>query len=212
MKERPIIFSGEMVRAILEGRKTVTRRVIKPQPPEGYEWSEEDRLFVDVCGSRLGLLRHCQYERGMALWVRETWRALDDYNGVGNTSTSAEIEYRADSAREWRDIPGEKQEEWFYKLTPWVNGRNRFWRPSIFMPRWASRITLEIADVKIERIQDISEEDAKAEGIAVWPRTYITKGRWLSGPVAGFAQLWNSLNEKRGFGWDANPWVWVVAF
>jgi hypothetical protein len=86
---------------------------------------------------------------------------------------------------------------------------NEKWRPSIHMPRWASRITLEVTDVRVERVQEISEEDAKTEGV-----TPSIVGEWWDHLKyrAGFQTLWNSINEKRGFGWDENPWVWVVEF
>lgn len=139
MKERPILFSGAMVRAILENRKSQTRRRVKPQPKP---WALNDAFLEWGDGSPLTLsqLAECgPYGPGMRLWVRETWAPWE-----GNGSATAWAVYRADAP----DIP------W----TP------RRWTPSIFMPRRASRITLEVTDVRVQHVQEISEEDARAEG------------------------------------------------
>jgi len=173
--ERQIIFSGEMVRAILEGRKTQTRRVIKPQPI--------DKLWMAVCPYG---------ERGWRLWVRESWRPADLGRVPGERQP---IQYRADEATLERH----------YHVAPaaYFPGEAK-WRPSIHMPRWASRITLEVVAVRVERVQDIREDDAFAEGIC--------GGDWLGDPVGEFAKLWDTLNQSRGFGWSVNPWVWVIEF
>jgi len=204
MKERPILFKTEMVRAILDGRKTQTRRVIKPQPPCGlgkldvsepiWTYTESDREW------------RCPYGQiGDRSWVREAW-------GVGSF-------YDKFAPREIPELG-----------TPFYRADNnprsevvKKWRPSIFMPRWASRITLEITDVRIERVQDISEADAKAEGIfqsgahgAYAPRYYEAwiGDRCISNEsgVYVFRCLWDSINAKRGYSWDSNPFVWVVTF
>ena len=187
MKERPIIFSTDMVKAILEGRKTQTRRVIKPQP---------DRVINGVPFEYLGHKYHdasdrairCPYGQvGDRLWVRETWatqKSIDRFSPsyIGNAAT-VPLWYKADA----------------------VNGRSFIglgkWRPSIFMPRWASRITLEITEVRVERLQEITFEDFKKEGIEM-------DGSW----DGSFARLWDSLNAKRGYSWESNPWVWVISF
>ena len=202
MAEKPILFSGEMVRAILEGRKTQTRRVIKPQPvvPKwtGIDWAE--------VGADNTIHRRikCPYGRpGDLLWVRETWSGSTESGYVYKPSEGQRIWYRADNNR-----------------PTWADGR---WRPSIFMPRWASRITLRVTDVHVERVQDISEADAIAEGIE---RAETARGETLNwdydiedfpdprlfDPVDSFQTLWDLINAKRGFGWDVNPWVWAVTF
>jgi hypothetical protein len=193
MSEKPVLFNGEMVRAILDGRKTQTRRVIKPQPENRYiggaTWKDMDKLFEQL------IERDCPYgEPGDNLWVRETWATPGNYDDIkpsllpNSGITKSDIAYRAT----------EEYGETYYK-----------WRPSIFMCRWMSRINLQVKDVRVERVQDISEADVLAEGCALqswgsdkpWPRT------------AGFAELWDSINEKRGgYGWATNPWVWVVEF
>jgi len=183
IKERPIIFSGEMVRAILEGRKSMTRRVIKPQPTTdlksgavGY-WSCAPDVKEFLCPYR---------KPGDILWVRETWRQGDGFYGIGQS-----VFYRAD-------------EEW---------NTGASWKPSIHMPRRASRITLEIINIEVERLQEISEEDAQAEGMInskgfnALPSYYSEAHYTLK-----FKKLWDSINAKRGFGWDVNPWVWMIEF
>lgn len=206
VREKPILFSGEMVRAILEGRKTQTRRAMKPQPPEWAgkldsvvdPWAEfhgahpKGTCFHDECAHIEGQSKisyACPYGvPGDRLWVRETWRVPGDC-GIEKVSTSTcrgpkDVEFRADFSGDYLEV--------------------REWRPSIFMPRWASRITLEITEVRVQRVQEISHEDAIAEGCYEVPGK--TWGR------LGFQQLWESINLKRGFGWDSNPFVWCVSF
>ena len=197
IKERPIIFSGDMVRAILAGRKTMTRRVVKiathPQAErvqhfEGLHW---DWLRYD--GLRLSTFKCPFGKTGDRLWVRETFR-LSDPNDCACYEPcrcrSGQPMYRADG--HYHDME--------YK-----------WKPSIYMPRWSSRITLEVTGVRVERLQDISEEDAQAEGapleLGVLERTILgAKARYRS----GFVRLWESINGPGS--WDANPWVWCVSF
>ncbi len=192
MKEHPIIFSTEMVKAILDGRKTQTRRVIKSQPPR--HWDAVKPIGWTWCFYKLddpdfhGYVKRPYGQVGDWLWVRETHTYICNPD---SESDDGVVLYKASANEVQRGI---------YK-----------WRPSIFMPRWASRITLEIVNIRIERLQEISEEDAKAEGIAVG-RT----GRYLPGncdyATWAFHILWDSINAKRGYGWDSNPWVWVIEF
>lgn len=191
IKERPILFSGEMVRAVLQGRKTQTRRVVT----QAFSWIDHrGRPVIDSGGYGVDLLR-CPYgEPGERLWVRESWatrKGVDHYKpsrlwpGVG-------VHYLAGGT----NILGHR----------FLVDRGKG-RPSIFMPRWASRILLEVKSVRVERVQDISEEDAWAEGVvARGTSRYDGEGRAL------FRGLWDSINKARGYGWDANPWVWVVEF
>jgi hypothetical protein len=215
-----------MVRAILAGRKTQTRRVIA--------WPG---WVVDTDRAALVLQTHpalasfadgrpmkvfsCPYGgRGDRLWVKETWgyRGSAHHYPGGNKPrppNEVTIHYRADDTR--RNIerpidapdpvlgcgqrgPGVTEEEWGRVL----NKAWAAWRPSIYMPRWASRITLELTEVRVQRVQEISNEDAVAEGFPqVDGRTW---GR------LGFSQTWDSLNAKRGYGWDVNAWVWALTF
>lgn len=257
MKEHPIIFSGPMVRAILEGRKTMTRRVVKNMPsitlpgvnrirlelhpfsktalagtpgeaiggPDRLAWIAYDWVENAIGVEEAAWLR-CPYgQPGDRLWVRETWwmhdspRAFDlyDCNATMPNGEKRLIGYDAtmgaDSLESARAYGARK-------------------RPSIHMPRWASRILLEVTAVRVERVQDISKEDAKREGLRALTKDgllfkYGIPDRdgfpgtddygwpwadWKTDPRVAFRSLWDSINAKRGYGWDANPWVWVVEF
>lgn len=197
MKERPILFSAPMIRALLDGRKTMTRRVVKPQPDEMFNPSSQVALESWTIG--------CPYGRpGDRLWVRETWFPCPVGKFCPNPTP----------------IPKSLPEGWtvlFAADGDSVSSPLR-WKPSIFMPRWASRITLELTSVRVERVQDISEDDAKAEGVIEQFRTVVLRPD--GGPDyhipnsyrGGFANLWDSLNAKRGFRWETNPWVWAISF
>lgn len=188
MKERPIIFSAPMVRAILDGQKTQTRRIIKPQP-------EYRHGVLFTLGSSTGyspdlMAGACPYGRtGDRLWVREAFAYVIYGDGMRF------IEYRAD--RSLSDFDGYDHP---------VGGR---WRPSIHMPRWASRITLEITDVRVERLQDISGMDAKREGVSV-PAHLPHDGVDLDYARREYRRLWQSINGPGS--WETNPWVWVIEF
>lgn len=241
MRERPILFSGPMVRAILDGRKTQTRRAVKPQwSADVDEVSERpalDRVLKCMVSGHSGEwgddhgldeVRRCPYgQPGDRLWVRETFayvRHSQNYESGGDdcffewdteiygpkiaehlngnprySSFSAALCYAADGEDE---NPAE--------LYPSTNLDGKVvrpaeirWQPSIFMPRWASRITLEITAVRVERLQEISETDAVAEGV-------LGRGGDKSRARTEFMMLWRSINGPRS--WDANPWVWVVEF
>lgn len=203
MKERPILFSGEMVRAILDGRKTMTRRVIKPQPL----WVGDPNVAFKTHSANPKGIINCHYgQPGDLLWVRETWASLDGVDHLSpkdiellcrdagyKTGPCGDLWYQADNSyRQWGD---DKQ----------TKGK---WRPSIHMPRWASRINLGITDVRVERLQDITDDDVFAEGIEPFSNRFYN----LHTDRDVFAKLWDSINLKRGYGWDSNPWVWVVEF
>lgn len=195
VKERPILFSGPMVRAILDGRKTQTRRVVKGLPfdmdsvgciPESgglfHFWHFATDTHIDKRCPYGGI--HYPWDR---LWVREAFHYVRD------SESKALIEY---GYRATGDYPG------------------AVWAPSIHMPRAASRITLEITNVRVERLGDISEEDAKAEGVEpsrnIWdPANPDT--RPFDSYRMGFADLWDKINGKN-CPWDSNPWVWVITF
>lgn len=196
MKERPILFSGPMVRAILDGRKTMTRRVMKPQPQVYYSPTEPEvqRMKWRGVKYRPASCAPCPYgQPGDRLWVRETW-------GLVETPLIGAI-YKTD----WvQDDSGERDGWW---RGDHFHEGDIEWKPSIHMPRWASRITLEITDVRVERLKDITVEDAQAEGVT--PLGVEGDGRrWR----AAFREPWDSINARRGYGWTANPWVWVISF
>ncbi|MEN6532201.1 MAG: hypothetical protein ABFD89_00965 [Bryobacteraceae bacterium] len=251
MKERPIIFSGPMVRGILEDRKGQTRRVVKPQPKvELFPFKGPDNkpngdfAFVDYPRVISRHLR-CPYGvPGDRIYVKEaTWIWCE--KRPSGTSASGRKKYRyvpvgrsviycADQAKPVGRIDEEPTHAWRYKVAR-------------FMPRWASRITLEITDVRVQRVQDITEEDARAEGCnptvmaPYWQgferingvRVALSVGCGENGTAPQpdwmecaervpeqeitsardkFLVLWDSINAKRGFGWDTNPWVWAISF
>lgn len=213
-RERPILFSSEMVRAILAGHKTQTRRLVKPQPPEGFSpipmptggWRWQRARGHKIL--RVGDLFRSPYGvPGDRLWVRETWYC-DDYRAHGEALRDPalrsdfleEMHYRADhDCRAWEAGCPCRDE----------NGRGA-WRPSIHMPRWASRISLRITSVRVERLHEITDADAIAEGCPG-----IRGGRHPAGddgmePREEFEALWSRINGTAS--WNANPWVWVVGF
>lgn len=192
MAEHPILFSGPMIRAILEGRKTQTRRVIKPQPiaiVDGVPRMNHKSKTVPGYSIPVHEDIKCPYGTiGDRLWVRENWwkipmASLDDMrNGA---DTWPRVSYPATD-----DEP--QYIEWGWKK-----------KPSIHMPRWASRITLEITDIRVQKLQEITEEDIKAEGFH-----NLTDIGWRY----CFGSGWNHINEKRGYSWQSNPWVWAISF
>ena len=253
MKDRPILFNGEMVRAILDGRKMQTRRVIRspgnskhidrllgewglsapPYQYDGSAWMPGEQLPWNWTGSKPPKIGdwiwelqcdvddhettpiRCPYGAPRDhLWVRETWSYITlsegEYTGApdqrrrSKDNVPVAMLYRADAERDgWeREAP---------------------WSPSIFMPRWASRITLEVTDVRVERVQEIAPADCEAEGITCETKATPANGlpyyecRNGDGLIYGdarsaFAGRWDSINAKRGYDWRTNPWVWVVTF
>lgn len=216
MAERPILFSTPMVKAILEGRKTQTRRVVTPRPDNGPEdWDNATELECGLywptvidkdgesqpadkqifgawnCGGDAWRFPYGQV--GDRLWVRETFYVQPD---IYTAHTPSPIHYKTDGHTECL-------EDYIIK-------------PSIFMPRWASRILLEITAIRVERVQDISGEDCEAEGI----QSDIDADDWDFATQAikemelqrAYARLWNSINAKRGYSWESNPWVWAIEF
>jgi len=205
MAERPILFSAPMVRAILSGAKTQTRRLVKPQPYFDnrsllwWEWSRSaGSASIDPVGQPSDeWLKHCPHGApGDVLWVKETHYIEPHPSDVGITremiphtwdravAAAGTVHYRADPLPEWK-----------------IDGRR--WRPSIHMPRWASRLSLRIKSVRVERLQEISEFDAVAEGVT----------DWITGPTSprsDYRALWESINGAGS--WDANPWVWAIEF
>ena len=236
MKDKPIIMSAESVRPIFEGRKTQTRRMVSNLDNFGLEFthvmnvSENDKvaplyefsafgMTSRQCykGAKLDVQIRSPYQIGQRLWVRETW-------GIG---------CRPHTYSGWVDGVEYKADELFIddKISLPLNViddrdlskyESDGWQSPIFMPRWASRLTLEVVGIRCERLQDITEKDAVAEGIT---ERYIAKGGAFTrvskilhehGEVGtlrnGYAVEWTNLNAKRGYPWDSNPWVWVISF
>jgi len=231
MKWRPILFSGEMVRAIFDGRKTETRRVLRL--PASVRILGQD-VPVDT-----------SFAETATLWrpstiMLGTWEAVRDgistyaqpcpYGAPGDGLWVREA-HHLNSARCWaaeKTInPTDPWEACYYRAG-W-DRRAPHWRPSIHMPKWACRLFLRVLEVRVERVQDITWEAALAEGVVAsdaWgavtgddlpqhpelpPNAAIDRG-WADYTRAAFRHLWDAINAKRGYGWDANPWVWVVRF
>ncbi|ENO80302.1 hypothetical protein [Thauera sp. 63] len=216
MKVRPILFSAPMVRAILAGTKTQTRRVVKPQPAVG-----QGIVNAAYCGYPNLWLRdgpcdktdpaqdwRCPYgQPGDRLWVREAWAETDREDGT------PVIAYRAGgNIAIGRDHP--KGNDYLINTIAWDDMPHvETWRPSIHMPRWASRILLEITAIRVERLNEISQSDARAEGA---PPSHLSIDRvsrefgFADFPRSWFGQLWEHINGPGS--WEANPWVWVVEF
>lgn len=199
MTDHPILFSGPMVRAILDGRKTMTRRVVRPQPTHEHTFWEAapgDWFGVDEETKTRGGARRCPYgQPGDRLVVRETWaRGFDDDSG----RCAESYLYRAD----YKDgVP----------LLD-IGGADSRWRPAIFMPRAASRIDLEVTAIRVERLQEISTGDVIAEGLAL-PEYLLTDRPVTVDLVPTFAAGWDHINGKRpGCAWFDDPWVWVIEF
>lgn len=193
MKERPIIFGADSVRAILAGRKSQTRRVIRPDWWRCWDPEDEhDQRLAAAC-SPYG-------HTGDRLWVRETWKPTHS-----RVCSDTYVRYAANDERRVVE----------HQLTGSMTDR---WRPPIFMPRWASRLMLRVDSVRVERLQEISEADAIAEGAAHawlpgWPIADFGRDAGTARPTAvwPFQELWDSINGKRA-PWASNPFVWVVTF
>ena len=229
MKERPILFNGEMIRAILDGRKTMTRRVVKNVCDIVQDWDKNDKsygpFFEDEYGDSHKTIELCPYGLpGDRLWVRETFgisyyfpeglthkpkislkKALtNDYKRYIKPERYGDLDYIKNQFLNWGI-------QMHFKAND-TNVGNIKWVPSIHMPRWASRITLEITDVRVERVQEITPKDALSEGT-----TYEQHYEGLGNPcdetriLNSFIELWDSA-AKPGYKWEDNPWVWVVEF
>lgn len=181
MKTHPILFSTPMVQAILDGRKTMTRRIIKPQQPSSFMYGEKKQNDCTWYVNFPSIIKpvKCPYGKpGDVLWVRETFApALGDYA------------YMADYAKVVLNLPENKG----------------LWKPSIHMPKAACRIFLKITDIKVERLQDITREECKKEGVLLG----IDNGKF-AGWHDIFRDLWENINGPDS--WQSNPWIWVIAF
>jgi len=200
VKEQPIIMSGAMVRALLDGSKTQTRRPLRKQPL--------DILPMNVPNEWIGLMSRnpnkgvvfkCKYGQvGQRLWVRETFYINEQLWVDDHFEPDGRTVYKAD-----KDNPD------IFKGA---------WKPSIHMPRWASRIDLEITEVRLAELNDMTEEDAKAEGIysnSIYGDTgfhWVSKDSGYETAIIAFERLWDSLYAQRGYGWETNCFVWVLTF
>lgn len=220
MKVRPILFSGHMVRAILEGRKTMTRRVVADHPEDALRLRLTDHAvpwlesYIDITDEWVPVVgRHgcetpvrCPYGVvGDRLWVRETaWYDREPLSSNNETRTRC---FFAGSLIVKRDDGYAGESPYTPTIETLSLNTSLVRRPSIYMPRWASRITLEITDVRVERLQEITEEDAIAEGVQFMPSMPAALTNRTS-----FGKGWDKLNAKRGYSWESNPWVWCLSF
>ena len=210
MKETGIIMSGDHPKLVLDGRKTQTRRVVnikginihdKKWVNAQYNPKYQSAIFND--GIRENWDAVCPYGQvGDRLWVRERYSIAEIRWRPDGKSGGATVLYKAGGTKSigWND----------WLMANWLKPDWDKKRPSIFMPRWASRITLEITEVRVERVQEITEADIKTDffiGEIINGQLIITPATRESSP-----QLWDTLNEKRGYGWEVNPWVWVISF
>lgn len=209
MTDHPILFNSEMIKAVLDGRKTMTRRVItvpwakgkRVAPYEPYYVETDGELsYMDEYGDYHPMIEKCPYGKaGDKLFVKETFQILNKpigrmYHGF----------YKAD--REVFDVELTEREHclWCDRKKPYMMTSGRFMYKSL------ARITLEITAIRVERVQDISIEDIRAEGLEI--TNYHGKERVHACYYSRWQTLWDSINKKRGYGWDKNPWVWVVEF
>lgn len=218
MKETPMLFNGDMVNALLDNRKTQTRRAVKSKRTSEGLLFDQNRVYRYLCsehiesleiqgyklienGDGFNVIPPCSYEIGDIIYVRETWAAgkcADSIKPSGLNQKTWLIDngglwYYADNTE-----PG----------TP-ISSKGKT-RVSIHMPKWASRIKLEITDIRVERLNDISEEDAKAEGVAQCARRVVGLKGGCDSYLCGFRQLWKSINGDKS--WDDNPWLWCISF
>lgn len=225
IRERPILFSAPMVRALLDGRKTQTRRIVKPQPPTEVRdagvicsattssnglWSWLDDTSLEWASIVGGYFR-CPYGvPGDQLWVRETCRAEELPSGLDG------VRYIADDAFRAIENSQKAADQWC-ELNAYSD-RTGATVPPIHMPRWASRILLEVTDVRVQRLQDISEADATAEGTPCYVCGGVLDGRreadchcfHRKATASDYRCLWEQINSADS--WDANPWVWAISF
>ena len=225
---KPIIMSTEDVRALLDGRKTMIRRVIKPRHGGDLEVHSDiagTPRLSERCGDRCrGLIP--PYEVGDALYVREAWRV-----GAWNDEGSICVDYKADgfARREWLKISDcDLYEELWQQSSDdareasasigedgnytWLPGQSPTrWRSPVTMPREAARLFLRVKDVRVERVQDITVDDAGREGFEGFHHKNPMLGN-LPEIVWNFKNEWDARNAKRGYGWDSNPWTWVIEF
>ena len=218
MATKPILFNTQMVRAILDGRKSCTRRIVKPQwkecPNCKYVQNEyiydnlAENVYCARCGYPLVPERRAPYQPGDILYVRETWERFECWNCEGDEKGNCPKEPK-------KSVLDKTCGCYMYRATDEISGDAK-WHPSIHMPKEAARIWLKVTNVRVERLQEITEDGAKAEG-----------ANWKNGQNVGweekmkrtaterFAEIWNSTIKKSDldrYGWAANPWVWAIEF
>lgn len=211
MSTKPILFNTQMVRAILDGRKSCTRRIVKPQweecPNCKYVHNEciydnlAENVYCARCGYPLVPERRAPYQPGDILYVRETWERFECWNCDGDERGNCPKEPK-------KSVLDKTCGCYMYRATDEISGDAK-WHPSIHMPKEAARIWLKVTNVRVERLQDISGEDLIKEGIDFFQSNYVRVA------FNEFKNIWNSTIKKSDidrYGWDASPWVWVIEF
>lgn len=231
IKERPILFSAPMINALLEGRKTQTRRAMKPQPVKDYSNAGKTfgrHTWNQKIISEIKLPKYPYGKVGDRLWVRETFASESNWNIECEADYPPPFNDGRPIKRETHPEYGSYWEQCHYRATDSepdlsyddMEDPSCRWKPSIHMPRWASRINLEITDIRVERVQDIKKSDIYAEGVIAknMPDEFSADsvlsvdGKVYLSWATAWINLWNSINEKRGFGWEKNPYVWCLTF
>ncbi len=218
MAVKGILFNTEMVRAILDGRKSCTRRIVKPQweecPNCKYVHNEyiydnlAENVYCARCGYPLVPERRAPYQLGDILYVRETWERFECWNCEGDERGNCPKEPK-------KSVLDKTCGCYMYRATDEISGDAK-WHPSIHMPKEAARIWLKVTDVRVERLQNITEDGAKAEG-ANWKngKNVGWEEKMWRTAIERFAKIWDSTIKKSDldrYGWNANPWVWVIEF
>lgn len=220
MTTKPILFNTQMVLAIMDGRKSCTRRMVKPQPDEKHTYplsfvtdstkKKEVGCFGFGINEYGGSIQYAkpQYQQGDILYVRETWERFECWNCEGDERGNCPKEPK-------KSVLYKTCGCYMYRATDEINGDAK-WHPSIHMPKEAARIWLKVTDVRVERLQDITEDGAKAEG-ANWKngKNVGWEEKMWRTAIERFAKIWDSTIKKSDldrYGWNANPWVWVIEF
>ena len=229
MAIKPILFNTEMVRAIMDGRKSCTRRLVKPQPDEKHAFplgfvidsTEKKKVGCFEFGiNEYGGSMQCAkppYQPGDILYVRETWERFECWNCEGDERGKCPKEPK-------KSVLDKTCGCYMYRATDEISGDAK-WHPSIHMPKEAARIWMKVTDVRVERLRDIDEDGALREGAQGIRCDHVALGEhgctdcmntgWIEPPQVGFMQIWDSTIKKSDidrYGWDANPWVWVIEF
>lgn len=208
---KPVLFNTDMVKAILDERKTATRRVIKDPPENAYAGTCSLGPGLFSRGNSLRVIGP-RYKKGDILYVRETW-------GISNLNYDDKTVYIVYKASKNEENEGCRAvrfpDDKFEKLYDSMAENSPEWRPSIHMPKEAARIFLKVTDVRVERLQDMKPEDARKEGIKVKPEDCVGKFDHISELMMLFSNLWDSTIKKSDlnrYGWEANPWAWAIEF
>ena len=203
---KQILFNTEMVRAILDDRKSQTRRPIDWDISNNMSGDAASRYFVQTDDGLIDALKLYRYQKGDILYARETWKI----KWLDNNKLEMAITYEADETWEYIEFSSDR----FSKFKKYYNKKG--WQPSIFMPKEAAMLFLEVTDIRVERVQDINPGDSIAEGLNVCYDCKDHGGCYLPNVCAylpnTFKKVWDKIYKTKGYGWDDNPWIWIIEF